>query len=131
MIAYTEFVSRQGICLNYKNCIVRADAIGAQIQYIIMLMDGKEGYSECFENFHDVFVEITKGFVYKPIYYTIGVYYFSYFAPKIDYGYSLEPPLQGGSNVYPQSLDCGYKFKPSCRSGTNEDRPTVYVSEQK
>ena len=25
-------------------------------------------------------------------------------APNIDYGYSLEPPRQGGSNEYPQSM---------------------------
>ena len=29
---------------------------------------------------------------------------FLIFAPKIDCGYSLEPPRRGGSNVYPQSM---------------------------
>ena len=29
---------------------------------------------------------------------------FHIFAPNIDYGYSLEPPRQGGSNEYPQSM---------------------------
>ena len=26
------------------------------------------------------------------------------FAENIDYGYTLEPPLRGGSNEYPQSM---------------------------
>ena len=29
---------------------------------------------------------------------------FLIFAQNIDYGYSLEPPRRGGSNVYPQSM---------------------------
>ena len=29
---------------------------------------------------------------------------FSYFCSNIDCGYSLEPPLRGGSNEYPQSM---------------------------
>ena len=29
---------------------------------------------------------------------------FSYFAKNIDCGYPLEPPRQGSSNVYPQSM---------------------------
>ena len=33
-----------------------------------------------------------------------GIHYFSYFAKIIDCGYSLEPPLRGGSNEYPQSI---------------------------
>ena len=33
-----------------------------------------------------------------------GIYIFLIFAPKIDRGYSLEPPHQGGTNVYPQSM---------------------------
>ena len=32
------------------------------------------------------------------------IHYFSYFCSKTDYGYSLEPPLWGGSNEYPQSM---------------------------
>ena len=31
-------------------------------------------------------------------------YIFLIFAQNIDCGYSLEPPRQGGSNVYPQSM---------------------------
>ena len=30
--------------------------------------------------------------------------FFSYFCSKIECGYSLEPPRQGGSNEYPQSM---------------------------
>ena len=34
-----------------------------------------------------------------------GVYIFFFFLlQNIDYGYSLEPPRRGGSNVYPQSM---------------------------
>ena len=29
---------------------------------------------------------------------------FLIFAQNIDYGYTLEPPLRGGSNEYPQSM---------------------------
>ena len=34
----------------------------------------------------------------------MGIYYLSYFAQNIDFGYSLEPPRRGGSNEYPQSM---------------------------
>ena len=36
----------------------------------------------------------------------IGVYtlFFSFLLKDIDSGYSLEPPLRGGSNEYPQSM---------------------------
>ena len=34
-----------------------------------------------------------------------GVYlFFLFLLQNIDYGYSLEPPGQGGSNMYPQSM---------------------------
>ena len=33
-----------------------------------------------------------------------GYLFFLFFVPKIDCGYSLEPPQRGSSNVYPQSI---------------------------
>ena len=60
---------------------------------------------------------ITKTYLYnfdplKPHFYIVklgftGVYIiFHISAQNIDCGYSLEPPRQGGSNEYPQSMFC-------------------------
>ena len=63
----------------------------------------------------NVMYSITKTYLYnfdplKPHFYIVklgftGVYsIFPIPAQKIDCGYSLEPPRQGGSNEYPQSI---------------------------
>ena len=40
------------------------------------------------------------------LYSKTGDLFFLFFLRNKDCGYSLEPPCQGGSNVYPQSLFC-------------------------
>ena len=58
---------------------------------------------------------ITKTYLYnfdplKPHFYIVKLGYtglhtiFSFLLKNIDCGYSLEPPRQGGSNEYPQSM---------------------------
>ena len=62
-----------------------------------------------------IFVNITKTYLYnfdplKPHFYTVklgftGVYIIFLISVKyIECWYSLEPPLRGGSNEYPQSM---------------------------
>ena len=42
---------------------------------------------------------------YVGVYLFAGVYlFFLFLLQNIDYGYSLEPPRRGGSNMYPQSM---------------------------
>ena len=40
----------------------------------------------------------------KPHFYTRVYFIFLISAQNVDCGYSLEPPLRGGSNGYPQSI---------------------------
>ena len=62
----------------------------------------------------EAMIIITKTYLYnfdplKPHFYIVklrftGVYIIFISAKNIDCGYSLEPPRQGGSNEYPQSM---------------------------
>ena len=51
-------------------------------------------------------------------------------AQNIDCGYLLEPPLQGDSNVYPQSM-CGYLLELPWQGGSNMYPQSMFLSRNK